>query len=89
MLLDLQGIHVTLLAEQVEVKAEQGTKVPFSHITVRELAVDLEVALSAVFEYSDLLGWHAPDKVAFEVLHLQRKARCVPDAGHNTAGTPG
>ncbi|GBF98523.1 hypothetical protein Rsub_11514 [Raphidocelis subcapitata] len=66
-----RGVHVTLLAEAVEVIGEKGTKVP--NISIREIALEVEAAFSAVLEYDPQLGWQAPERLTFEVLSLERR----------------
>lgn len=38
-----------------------------------EMALELEATFSAVFEYSDMLGWQLPEKLVFEILSLERQ----------------
>lgn len=68
-----KGVYVMLLGEQVELIGERGTKVP--NISVREIALEVEATFSAVLEYNSLLGWQAPDRLSFEILHLDRQVQ--------------
>ncbi|KAG1654977.1 hypothetical protein FOA52_004564 [Chlamydomonas sp. UWO 241] len=68
-----RGVYVQFLGEQVEVVGERGTKVP--NVTMRELLVELEVAMTAVIEYSPVVGWKAPDKINLSIITLNHRMR--------------
>ena len=70
-----RGVLVALLAEGVAVVGEKGSKVP--NVSIREIALEVEAAFSAVFEFDPAVGaWAAPPRggVSFEVLSLERRA---------------
>ena len=44
-------------------------------MSMRELLIELEVAMTAVLEYSPIVGWQAPEKVNLTIIKLDHKMR--------------
>lgn len=44
-------------------------------MSMRELLIELEVAMTAVLEYSPIVGWQAPEKVNLTIITLDHKIR--------------
>lgn len=65
------GLFITLMAHNVELIGERGTKVP--NLTLKEIMLEVECKLVATVEFSPMFGWQAPERSSFEILHLERK----------------
>ena len=50
-------------------------RVQVPDMSMRELLIELEVAMTAVLEYSPVVGWQAPDKVNLSIITLNHKMR--------------
>ncbi|MEW5318826.1 MAG: hypothetical protein WDW38_010012 [Sanguina aurantia] len=68
-----KGVYIQLLAEQVELVGERGSKVP--DMSISEISFEVEASASACFEYSHSQGWAARDRLSFSVLRLDHKMK--------------
>lgn len=68
-----KGLVVVLRTEQLQLKADRGTRVP--DLAFKELALRIDVSADVDLEYSTRLGWRVPGSVNITVHSIEKESK--------------